>query len=564
MLRLNTLICLVCLALTACIESPPPAGQSPFDRDMAPDLEDDTGDSSDADDSGDAGDDMGDSGDDGCLDDSECPGVCEDGECVACRVGEESGCEMGVCAAGATAAENTCVECVEGEDCTSGFCVENSCVACESNEDCGSQTLSCVNNACVGCATNADLCGGDTAKCKVTAEEPSGVCVECLEDGECDDGVCDPESNQCVTCLAREGEGVETGCDEREVCLKHASDSNLNACVECELDEHCDVGVCDTVSNTCVTCVEDGDCAPGLVCSGEANVAERQCVGCVENGDCAGGVCDVDANDPTNNVCVQCLANSDCAAGPGKVCDTTSNLCSVCLDDTDCQGQVCILGASADLNQCKECRDNGECTSPTASVCDSSNTCSACANDGDCSHLTGLGQCVAGTCRACDVATESSDCGGNVCDPSTFTCTNIQIGNTVALESCTYNSQCESGNACVPVNFGNSQHGTYCLPIAPSNAACGRPYGNGQRLRTNTDGTPVTVCMYNETLTTPEAILAYNSNSCTQPTDCAPEGASCELFLATDLNSRKCTYDCSGSLDCRTGSTCGVAGYCFQ
>ena len=474
----------------ACIESPPPA--SPVaDLDMAPDLEDDS----------DGSEDLRDSG---CADDSACPGVCVDGECVECRAAEESGCNTGVCAEGATPAENTCVECVDGADCATGICVENSCVACATSEDCGGEGLTCVDNVCAGCAANTDLCTGSTSKCKTTAELPSGVCVECVDDGDCDEGVCDPGSNQCVTCLPREAEGeeVETGCDEGEICRENTTNSSLNRCIECE-----------------------------------------------ESSDCEEGVCNLNTN-----LCVECLNSQTCG---DEVCDTGTGTCVPCLGDNDCPMGVCITGTSNVENVCKPCRQNSECVSPTASLCNANNECVGCAQDGDCSHLSQTPLCVESECVECRPDTENADCSNYVCDPESFSCTNTGVNTTPLLEPCVFNSECALGTSCVRVEFFPDASppvplGNFCLPFPNSMNKCPQRFPIEDQ-RENTDQDVVNVCVMDEGYTSPQAILGYGNSCATSP--CNGHGSRCVLSTNGSLGLR-CTYDCGTDDDCPTGSTC--------
>ncbi|QED28139.1 hypothetical protein FRD01_13045 [Microvenator marinus] len=211
------------------------------------------------------------------------------------------------------------------------------------------------------------------------------------------------------------------------------------------------------------------------------------------------------------DTCVQCLGTGDCNSG---VCDTQSNTCVPCLGDNDCANSLCILGATSDLNTCKECRDEAQCTEPNASSCGANNECQPCSSNNDCGHIQDLPICVAGTCRACSPDTQAADCGGKVCDPSNFTCTNVDIGSALALTACEFADQCADGNACIPLMHGGSLHGNYCLPLFSAAGTCGQPYGAESQARTTIEGEAVDVCMILETLTTPEAINSYGG-ACT-------------------------------------------------
>ena len=72
----------------------------------------------------------------------------------------------------------------------------------------------------------------------------------------CTDGVCDPDSGECVDCL------TNADCSGDEVC-----DEEEQECVECTEDGDCpDELACDVDGGTCVGCVGDGDCDNDAIC----------------------------------------------------------------------------------------------------------------------------------------------------------------------------------------------------------------------------------------------------------------------------------------------------------
>lgn len=119
----------------------------------------------------------------------------------------------------------TCVECLETEDCEEGLCdtESNTCVACLENTDCTEVTASlCDSGTCSSC-TQDDDCAHltDTAACDTDA----GTCVECTAENEsaCGDNSCNPATNTCTT--------TPTG--SLEACESCVADS------ECEADHFC-------------------------------------------------------------------------------------------------------------------------------------------------------------------------------------------------------------------------------------------------------------------------------------------------------------------------------------
>ncbi len=277
------------------------------------------------------------------------------------------------------------------------------------------------------------------------------------------------------------------------------------------------------------------------------------------DGACEGetGIC----NELTDT-CVECLNNNECANG---VCDTATKSCVECLGDEDCTQGVCLEGNTTQDNACVECRGNTECLTAEASLCSAANECAPCAADADCTHLQDLGQCVAGTCRECTTETENADCGGNVCDPASFTCTNLPIGQTQQLQTCVSDTQCATGNACIPLNYMGAPHGNYCMPTY-TQGECPKPYGIGPSNRTSVNGVQGLVCMINEANTTPEAINDYfeTCSPATEATDCPEIGSICRVFNESAIPPiNRCTYACGGDSDCRAGSVCpGGLDYC--
>jgi hypothetical protein len=210
-----------------------------------------------------------------------------------------------------------------------------------------------------------------------------------------------------------------------------------------------------------------------------------------------------------------------------------------------------------------ECRGNAECLDAQASLCSAQNECAPCADDADCSHLQDLGQCVAGTCRECTTESEATDCAGNVCDPTTYACTNLPIGNTGQLQTCVSDTQCATGNACIPLNYMGAPHGNYCMPIyVMDSGPCPKPYGADRRSRTSVNGVEHDVCMIIEANTTPEAINAYSA-ICTDDDDCPGNAGICRL-LNMQATTNACTYACDGPRDCVGSAVCGEVGamYC--
>lgn len=181
-----------------------------------------------------------------CLTDAECPGgVCDltTGHCAkvlepnrspaACGP-ERKPCPEGrpYCIPGPLGA--ACFECRWDLDCPDGnYCNSGLCEPCTQDRRCG---LRCTS------------CGGDTPYCLNRELAALSLCVGCVDDTQCENGVCNPETYQCdPVCMLSCAEGTRCHGDE---------------CVECYADTHCPCGgSCDTDTFTCTSsCKSNKDC----------------------------------------------------------------------------------------------------------------------------------------------------------------------------------------------------------------------------------------------------------------------------------------------------------------
>jgi hypothetical protein len=120
------------------------------------------------------------------------------------------------------------------------------------------------------CEVDGD-CAGATPFCDTT----TGLCVECLDDINCDDGLfCNGDE----TCA--EG-ACQAGTDP---CLPGACDEANDDCFACVNDVDCPPGApfCDPVTNECVECIDDLDCDDGDICTIDACVANVCVYSCAD------------------------------------------------------------------------------------------------------------------------------------------------------------------------------------------------------------------------------------------------------------------------------------------
>ncbi len=225
---------------------------------------------------------------------TDCSGelpVCLGGTCVACDPGvTPARCEGGarqICDAGSwvpapcgtslpvCSGAGVCVQCVGDGDCEAPnpACVDHACVQCD-RLDTPYRCEEGVRQACnaegsweaAACMAPQDVCTG------------AGVCVECVDDGDCEGTTPACRSGVCVQCNPVDTPyRCEAG--ERQACNAEGSweaaactapqdlCTGAGQCVECLGPTDCadPIPICD--EGVCVECVEDGDCDDGETCS---------------------------------------------------------------------------------------------------------------------------------------------------------------------------------------------------------------------------------------------------------------------------------------------------------
>jgi len=304
--------------------------------------------------------------------------------------------------------------CNDGNDCTTETCYEH--------------TDSCSSTPLVD-GTDCEFAVGDTLRIMSTGKCCGGVCKECCDDPDCDDGdVCTDDS-----------------CDPATGCVHEnnaASCSDGNACTQ---TDNCQAGAC--VGSNPVTCAaldqchDVGDCDTGTgLCSNPPKTNGAVCTdgnACTTGDTCSAGACQPGAplicND--NNICT----SDACNPATGCVYPNNNNPCPE--DGIECTDDVCSGGSCTHPNSAHGtlCHDDGEeCTDD---ICDSGECIhpptkdgEACTDDGnECTENV----CLAGSCTAKPVADETT-CSGGVC----------QGGACVAKQSLPATTGCKSASDC--------------------------------------------------------------------------------------------------------------------
>ncbi|MHC4836566.1 MAG: hypothetical protein ACYTF3_00040 [Planctomycetota bacterium] len=362
-----------------------------------------------------------------------CGESCDQEETSQCN-DRSCGCGDGPPCAGAAGvcddARGVCVQCVNDGDCAglagATQCVDFQCVSCDpaDHAGCGPQELCCIDGGSPECQATGDGNNDQCEACGVACDQVStNACndrtCECGDDAECGGalGFCRDGVGQCVECLN------DGGCDNGEQCVDFQ-------CERCDPNNHAGCG-----NNQ--LCCADGN--GGFECQGTGAGANDQCEAC-------GVACD----EATSNRCSQrdcrCggAANSECDA-PEPFCDDPNDTCVECLNDGQCGGRQCVA------NECQACDPADH------AGCGANELCCADGNGGF--ECTPTGPGGAEQCEACGVACDqgttndcsarSCGCGnGNACGGGTPICDD----NSGQCVECLGDADCNGGqcvnNAC--------------------------------------------------------------------------------------------------------------------
>ncbi len=249
------------------------------------------------------------------------------------------------------------------------------------------------------------------------------------------------------------------------------------------------------------------------------------------------------------------------------------------------QRQRPVLGRRGRLrrNRSRVCRmsDQRRLHELLRPVC-SSGTCTPCTGDQDCEHLTQTPACKlnstgsSGKCVQCTTVNANA-CGTHSCNPATNQCTGTTVGTVDYCHACVADTECIGGNqanptaGCVPMNYGTTFRGNYCLAIGTTVASCTGPFGVLKTPVVSVSGAAAqSYCGINEQATTCEAIqdlitLKHCGTSsdcgCTSTDNCA--GGLCPVSGAMV---GLCTIPCTSTANCLAGppgNTCPSASpYC--
>ncbi len=483
--------------------------------------------------------------------------TCSNGVCAGTAIdcsNLNDACNVGVCNAGVCVAQpiNEAAGCNDGNGCTTvDICTGGTCagtpVDCSDFDDacneglCNPQTSQCVQvpanegGACddANKCTDPDTCNGGNCSGAFLAD------CDCLEDGECDDG------NACTDDDCDDVSGFCTSTnDDTNLCDDGLPCTTTDACtdgvcggvaVDCShLDDDCNVGVCNVLTGVCEQQAsnEDGACDDGLFC----NIGET----CTA-GECGGGsanpcndnfACTVDTCDEIAEQCVQ---------------TPNDNLCNdnkTCTDDACFVGLGCLF-APDDSNSCS---DENPCTDDACSNGDCESTAVTCPDSGD--PCTRLSCNPAGADGNCDLVLADNE-GGGCNDGNNCTTTDLCAAGAcagTAVDCSVLDDDCNNG-ACNPTNG-------QCQPVpANQNGPCDDADVCTQDDRCNGGvclGTPIGGCQPCN-----NAAECNDNNPCTDNT--CPAG-----FCEYPNNTAACNdgFICTQNDTCSNGSCAGTPINC--
>ena len=351
---------------------------------------------------------------------------------------------------------------------------------CEVHADCPGPLDQCIAQACVAqIACKSDKQCADFGK---VCDLQAGVCVQCLVDGDCNDGqsckahlcldapapcgtskdcasgtVCDKPAAQCVGCLGDDDCDDLAHC-EQTVCVTDLCHGGATACVDGTTRKVCAANGGGWTSEACTggtSCIA-GSCASSVCTAGAKSCAQGQnavatcnatgtawgeAVACPAATSCQDAVCQPQVCTPNQKKCNAQGGMDVCAA------DGLSEMNWVCPKTADGKPQVCVqAGATAEC-KAQACVPGASfCDAQTAKVCDAQGLLATV--KADCSVPDGGGKaqlCLDGACQPAACTAGSKACA----DVETLaTCK--AGGDGYDKVACGLDKACEDG-ACLAV-----------------------------------------------------------------------------------------------------------------
>ncbi|GBF98892.1 hypothetical protein Rsub_11530 [Raphidocelis subcapitata] len=524
-----------------------------------------------------------------CTSNTDCPSgvACVGGTCSACKPGyypsatAASGCaECGLgfycpngkdrnpCGAGKTTTTTTATDpaqcvptCTSNTDCGTGVaCVDGTCSACKPGYYPSATAASGCAECGFGfyCPNGADRnpCGAGKNTTTTTATDAAQCVPTCTSNTDCPSG---------VACVGGTCSACKPG--------YYPSATAASGCAECGFGFYCPNGAdrnpCGAGKTTTTTTATDAaQCVPG--CSTDAD--------CGTGVACAGGTCSACKpgyypSATAASGCAECglgfycpngADRNPCGAGKNTTTTTATDAAQcvpTCTSNTDCPSGVACAGGTCSAckpgyypsataaSGCAECgfgfycpngADRNPCgagkNTTTTIATDAAQCVPTCTSNTDCP--SGVA-CVGGTCSACKpgyypsatAASGCAECGfgfycpngadRNPCGAGKTTTTTTATDAAQCVPTCTSNTDCPSGVACVGGTCSACKPGYYPSATAASGCAeCGFGFYCPNGADRNPCGAGKT------TATTTATDAAQCVPTCTSNTDC-PSGVAC-------------------------------------
>jgi hypothetical protein len=248
---------------------------------------------------------------------------------------------------------HTDIDCNDFNPCKTDTCSQGACIysnaadgtLCDDNLYCTVDD-SCLSGTCNGQARNCDdanfctldLCNEDLDRCDHPAqaipgaEGPAqpGTCQNAVDD-DCD-GLTDTDDPDCNVCTTDSDCDDGLYCTDPDTCTGGVCTNSARDCSQ--IDDACNLGVCDEASNQCVTTpkADGAPCDDGLYCTVNDACQSGSCT-LRDPRDCDDGdACTQDACNETLDQCSHILMPNPGAEGPAQ-----PGTCSNGVDD-DCDG----------------------------------------------------------------------------------------------------------------------------------------------------------------------------------------------------------------------------------
>ncbi|HZL20141.1 MAG TPA: hypothetical protein VFG23_20585, partial [Polyangia bacterium] len=418
-----------------------------------------------------------------CAGIAPCVGTCGGTSATSCTpAGSSVICAAATCAGGSATPASVC----NG----AGACTTPTATACTSNQCADTTKCSGGCSASLPCAsgqycTSSAICAplkGSGSACQSGTECTSTNCV----DGVCCNTAC---AGQCQGCAESGSVGVcvsvsgaprngRAPCGGTAPCAGTCNGSSGAACTFAGSSVTCVAASCaGGVATSATVCNSAGACTTAATMSCASNQ-------CADTTKCSGG----------------CSASLPCTSGqyctPSAACAPLKGNGTACQSGSECTSTNCVDGVCCNVacaGQCQACAESGSvgtCVTvkgaPRGTVrapCSGTNA-SCVGSCGDtsatqCTYPTSATTCGSPSCSAgAAVKTPTCDGAGNCSTPSSIPCTPFICGATACLTTCTSNSQCVTGAACVSgvctaCGAGQTVCTNACANLTSTDANCG-------------------------------------------------------------------------------------------